>query len=160
HIAKSQLPPPLIRRESYCRLAKASMAANEAVIVGGCYHGDCKIECWGTPMTGPKWPLFLVLAASSASVGALAAERKGDYGRDIRRTVADKCFACHGHDAKQRQAGLRLDSRDEATKALESGERAIVPGDTAASALVSRIFAADESERMPPAEFKKTLTAE
>src|SRR6266550_9593362 len=88
--------------------------------------------------------------AAIASSSFAAAEGKLDYGRDIRPILADNCFRCHGPDAKQRQAGLRLDSRDEATKKLESASAALVPGDPGSSSLVARIMSADESERMPP----------
>src|SRR2546423_48446 len=111
-------------------------------------------------LMSPRSSVLVALVASCVAVSSPAAERKLDFSREIRPILADKCFACHGPDAKQRQAGLRLDSREEATKPLESGERAIVAGDAAASALVSRMFAADETERMPPADSKKSLTAE
>lgn len=83
-----------------------------------------------------------------------------DFSRDIRPILADNCFRCHGPDAKQRQAGLRLDVRDEALKRLESDAVAIVPGKPQASGVVARIMAADESERMPPADSQKLLTAQ
>src|SRR5258707_6179548 len=98
-----------------------------------------------------------VMFATTAS--AAAADGKLDYGRDIRPILADNCFRCHGPDAKQRQADLRLDLRDEATKKLESGSAAVVPGDPGSSSLVARIMSADESERMPPADSKKILSA-
>jgi len=59
---------------------------------------------------------------------------KLEYNRDIRPILAENCFACHGRDANQRKAELRLDVRDEA---IEAG--AIVPGDTEGSTLVERI---------------------
>ncbi|HZL90432.1 MAG TPA: c-type cytochrome domain-containing protein, partial [Pirellulaceae bacterium] len=80
------------------------------------------------------------------------------FNRDIRPIMADTCFKCHG--PAKHEAGLRLDGRDQATKAAESGETPIVPGEPDKSELVRRIFAADESERMPPPEARKTLTAE
>jgi hypothetical protein len=89
-----------------------------------------------------------------------AADGTLDYGRDIRPILAENCFRCHGPDAKQRQAGLRLDLREEALKRLESDAVAIVPGKPDASALVSRIMSADESDRMPPPDSLKKLTDE
>jgi mono/diheme cytochrome c family protein len=104
--------------------------------------------------------LFLCLAAILIAAEAAAAADKLDYGRDIRPILADKCFACHGPDPKQRQAGLRLDLRDEALKRLESDAVAIVPGQPSKSALISRIFSTDESERMPPSDSQKKVTDE
>jgi hypothetical protein len=99
--------------------------------------------------------LFTVAATAKPAM----ADGKLDFGRDIRPILADNCFRCHGPDAKQRQAGLRLDLRDEATKKLESGTAAVVPGDPDHSPLIARIISTDETERMPPAESKKILTA-
>src|SRR5437870_2633434 len=100
------------------------------------------------------------LLATAATAKIAAADDKLEYSRDIRPILADNCFRCHGPDAKQRQAGLRLDLREEALKRLESDAVAIVPGKPQASALVSRIMSADESERMPPTDSKKKLTDE
>jgi hypothetical protein len=104
--------------------------------------------------------LVILIATAARAMPAAAADGNLDYSRDIRPILADKCFACHGPDPKQRQAGLRLDLRDEALKKLASDEIAIVPGDSKASALIARIMSADESERMPPVDSQKKLTDE
>src|SRR5262245_36037571 len=101
---------------------------------------------------------WLFLGVITPAGPAFAADGPVDFGRDIRPILADTCFRCHGPDAKQRQAGLRLDLREEATKPAESGEIAIVPGKPQTSELVKRIMSADESQRMPPAESQKSLT--
>src|SRR5262245_59367576 len=103
---------------------------------------------------------FICITTATLAAGTIVADDKLDYSRDIRPILADKCFACHGPDAKQRQAGLRLDQRDDAIKRLESDAVAIVPGDPRGSALVSRILSTDESERMPPSDSQKKLTDE
>src|SRR6187549_3435259 len=95
-----------------------------------------------------------VFVASLIAAVASAAEPKVSFNHDIRPILSDKCFACHGPDANKRQAGLRLDIRDVATKPLESGETAIVPGKAAMSELLKRVSAADKSEMMPPPESK------
>ena len=87
-----------------------------------------------------------------------AADDAIDFDRDIRPIFADKCFACHGPDAKSREAGLRLDQEAVATAELESGEVAIVRGKPEASALIARINSDDADERMPPAKTNKVLT--
>ncbi len=75
-----------------------------------------------------------------------------DFNRDVRPVLTLHCLACHGPDAEQREAGLRLDQRDSALATLESGNRAVIPGDPEASSLIHRLFSDDESERMPPGD--------
>ena len=79
------------------------------------------------------------------------------FNRDIRPILSSKCFACHGFDAKKRQAELRLDTPEGAT-AEHDGVRAIVPGDLAKSELWRRMTSTDDDEMMPPPASKKTLT--
>src|SRR5262245_34348647 len=86
-----------------------------------------------------------------------AAEPSVDFAREIRPILAKKCFACHGPDEAQRQAGLRLDQREGALSKLESGATAIVPGKSGESELVRRVTNPDEAERMPPADSGITL---
>jgi hypothetical protein len=104
----------------------------------------------------------LVLAILTLAVASLAGEaaavRDIDYDRDIRQVLSNNCFKCHGPDAAERQAGLRLDRRDDALKAAESGVVPIVPGKSAESELVRRIFSDDTEVRMPPADSNKRLT--
>ncbi|HBE69307.1 MAG TPA: peptidylprolyl isomerase, partial [Planctomycetaceae bacterium] len=76
------------------------------------------------------------------------------FNRDIRPILTDRCFACHGPDAKTVEGGLRLDLPAEAIEATE----AIVPGDADASEVIRRIFSDDEDEVMPPPELHKPLT--
>ncbi len=71
------------------------------------------------------------------------------YDRDVRPILADRCFTCHGPDAKKRQAELRLDQRESALAAHPDGI-AIVPGKPDESELWKRITQHDAGERMPP----------
>ncbi len=71
------------------------------------------------------------------------------FDRDIRPILADKCYACHGPDPAQRQAELRLDTKEEAFSA-PSGYPIIVPGDIENSELARRITHPDPAQRMPP----------
>jgi hypothetical protein len=66
--------------------------------------------------------------------------------------LAARCYACHGPDDESRQADLRLDRREVATRALPSGSVAIRPGDAAGSAVVRRLTSGDPDVRMPPPE--------
>ncbi|MCU0707799.1 MAG: DUF1553 domain-containing protein [Pirellula sp.] len=77
------------------------------------------------------------------------------FNRDIRPILSDACFACHGPDSHARQAGLRLDSREEA---IASG--ALVEGDAEASGVIARIVTDDLDEIMPPPKTGKKLTKE
>ncbi len=81
------------------------------------------------------------------------------FNRDIRPILSDNCFQCHGPDERKREAGLRLDQKDSATKPTESGHTAIVPGKAEASELVVRITTANADLQMPPASSGKKLTA-
>src|SRR5437870_13839393 len=56
-----------------------------------------------------------------------------DYNFQIRPLLADRCYACHGPDAKQRKADLRLDTP---TGARDAG--VTVPGKPGASEGVRR----------------------
>lgn len=76
---------------------------------------------------------------------ALAADPPIDFGRDIQPILSENCFHCHGPDASQRKADLRLDSFEGATAA-----DAIMPGKSQDSELISRILSTDPGEVMPP----------
>lgn len=94
-------------------------------------------------------PLLLPIAAVAADQPA-GAGKPVDYVRDIRPILTRACYNCHGPDAEERKAGLRLDLRDAATATLETGARAIVPGQLEESELWSRITTDDPALRMPP----------
>jgi hypothetical protein len=107
--------------------------------------------------------LLCALIFSAASLDSAAAESSGklSYNRDVRPILSDKCFHCHGPDAKTRKADLRLDTAEGAfAVGTEPGSvAAIVPGRPEDSSLIHRVRSTDESEIMPPPESKKTLTA-
>jgi len=93
-------------------------------------------------------------------VGSAWAAEPIDFNREVRPVLADKCFACHGGDAKSLKGELRLDLRDKATAPAKSGAVAIVPGKPEQSELVHRIAAVDPDEQMPPPDSHKSLSAE
>jgi hypothetical protein len=84
-----------------------------------------------------------------------------DYNLHVRPILSDKCFACHGPDAKARQAGLRLDIADSAYAALKEnpGMHAVYPKDRNKSALWHRITSNDPELIMPPPRVNLALTA-
>lgn len=103
----------------------------------------------------------LALSVSFAIAGlALAAEppRAIEFNRDVRPILADHCFQCHGPDAKQRKAELRLDVPDAADSKRDGGP-VVVAGQPEKSELWRRINSADPDERMPPPEKGGKLTA-
>lgn len=100
--------------------------------------------------------LLPMLVASGACDFAVHAEPV-NYSRQVRPILAAKCLACHGPDEEHREAELRLDQPESVLKDRD-GTVAVMPGQPAASAVVQRITAADESERMPPVDTGKQLS--
>jgi mono/diheme cytochrome c family protein len=84
---------------------------------------------------------------------AAVASDEISYRRQVQPLLARSCFACHGPDAQQRQADLRLDQESSAKEA------AIVGGQPEASSLIERIFSTDADSVMPPPETGHPLTA-
>src|SRR5205085_6877589 len=80
------------------------------------------------------------------------------HSRDIRPILDNSCWSCHGSHDRTRDAELRLDSRYAALAHRKQGKPALVPGDPAGSALISRIEAEKAARRMPPPEAKKPLS--
>src|SRR3954464_11844623 len=73
------------------------------------------------------------------------------YNFHIRPILSDKCFPCHGPDAKKREAKLRLDIPDSAFAPLKEtkGAFAIVKGKPEQSELFKRISSDDPHYQMP-----------
>lgn len=80
-----------------------------------------------------------------------------DFSRDIQPILSDKCYFCHGPDAKERKGDLRLDVEKEA-KAMKDGVAAILPGKSHDSSLIERIFSDDPDEVMPTPKSNRKLT--
>jgi mono/diheme cytochrome c family protein len=112
------------------------------------------------PTFAPVVAVALVCCAGNAfaSDGPTVGIAKVDFAHDIRPLLADRCFRCHGPDAKVRKAGFRLDQEKSAKGQAESGEHPIVPGKPESSELIRRITSADADERMPPKDSGKTLS--
>jgi mono/diheme cytochrome c family protein len=73
---------------------------------------------------------FLALLATPAAAQQIA------FNQSIRPILSDHCFTCHGPDAANRQANLRLD--------LSNGARGHE------SEILRRIASTNNAERMPP----------
>lgn len=83
-----------------------------------------------------KSACITIILATAVCMGAQADDII-DYNRDVRPILSDNCYKCHGPDAAERKAGLRLDSYDGAVAKLDSGVTAIVPAKIEQSELIS-----------------------
>ena len=98
--------------------------------------------------------LFSLTAALFVGMTALcpALRAEVDFNRQIRPILTEFCFHCHGPDANQRKADLRLDLEHEAKKS------SIVSKNSPDSELIQRIQSTDVDSLMPPASTGKTLS--
>jgi hypothetical protein len=69
------------------------------------------------------------------------------FNRDVRPILSDRCFACHGPDAKNKGVPLRLDSPEAIAKPVANGS------------LLDRITTEKKALRMPPLHTGATLSA-
>ncbi len=76
------------------------------------------------------------------------------FNHHIRPILSEHCFACHGPDGANREAGLRLDLADSATALLDSGLHAIVPNEVEKSEVIARTSSDDPDLVMPPPSAK------
>jgi hypothetical protein len=102
---------------------------------------------------------FVAVAFVGRCARSVAGEPPLEFNRQVRPILADKCFACHGFDARQRKAGLRLDTAAGGYAATESGGTAIKPGELNGSEVWTRISSADPDQQMPPPQSHKALSA-
>lgn len=102
-----------------------------------------------------KLPPWLAICFVTLAVPCALADEPLQFNRDIRPILSEHCYHCHGNDAKNRMADLRLDERE---AAIEAG--AITPGEADSSELVARLMSDDPSTVMPPPDSNKDLTEE
>mgnify|MGYP000194145504 FL=1 len=98
--------------------------------------------------------------ASSNTLSKTIIPDKIDYIFDVKPILSDRCYLCHGPDEGTREAGLRLDIKENAFGAIgENLDRhAIIPGDLENSQLVFRINNPDQEKIMPPVHSNLTLS--
>ena len=89
--------------------------------------------------------------------GAAPAADKVDFNRDIQPILSENCYHCHGPDKAERKGGLRLDE-EKAAKESKDGVTAILPGRSADSEVIKRIFSHDPDEVMPTPKSNRRLT--
>lgn len=109
-------------------------------------------------------PSFSPWAAAGLSValftsGAEAGPQRIGFNEKIRPILSNACFQCHGPDEKKREADLRLDTFEGATRDL-GGYKAVLPGKPDQSALIERMLSHDKDEVMPPPKSKKPRPTE
>lgn len=110
-------------------------------------------DSWSNVMIRSTY-LVVLLLCSTTQVYAVDV----NFSRDILPLLSENCFNCHGPDETNREAGLRLDEQAGALAKLESGEAAIVVGDSQHSELFKRVTTTDPDLQMPPPDSGKTLT--
>jgi hypothetical protein len=91
--------------------------------------------------------LYAALMAALMTAPITAQGDEPRFNRDVRPILSDKCFVCHGPDAKAKGVPLRLDSAEAALVPVKSG------------AFVERITTEKKASRMPPAHVGNPLTA-
>lgn len=99
------------------------------------------------PCFDKRMPLMLMVGLACLVISPRNAGGQTDFNLTIRPILARHCTACHGTDEATREADLRLDNFDGATKDL-GGYAAIVPGDPDSSELMERVTSDDDP--MPP----------
>ena len=95
-----------------------------------------------------KYFFFFIFLFNSSSVFS---DEKLEFNRDVRSILSDNCFECHGPDAANRKADLRLDTKIFISKIVN-------PGNPDLSELFLRITNPNASERMPPEGSAKALS--
>ena len=97
-----------------------------------------------------------VFAGCSILIGASGGQV--DFSRQIQPILAQHCTKCHG--VEKPKAGLNLTTKAGAQALLNSGERALIPGQPNTSELLRRVTSSDPDELMPPPDKGEKLTAE
>ena len=72
---------------------------------------------------------------------------KIDYNFHVKPILSDKCFACHGPDAVNRKANLRLDFNQ---KFLKDTDQQVLTFDDVKSEIPNRLLSHDPDIQMPP----------
>lgn len=105
-------------------------------------------------MSAHRLTLAFLLISTTATLRA-----EVDFNREIKPILSNHCYACHGPDEEERQARLRLDTYEGATR-NRRGRQAITPGNPDASTIIEHITSTDPDEVMPPPEKGQALAPE
>src|SRR5437016_705797 len=82
-----------------------------------------------------------VFVLPALALTASAAPLAVSFEQDV-RPLLNRCITCHG--PSKARSGLRLDSREAATVAVDSGKRAVVPGQPDQSEILRRVTSTEE----------------
>lgn len=117
-----------------------------------------ELAYWSAPLPDPGAPVGSVNRPPAREGAGI---EKVGFNRDIRPILADNCFFCHGPDAAERKAGLRLDMAAAVFEAkTKDGRPVLTRFRPEESELWLRIAHSDPDEVMPPPSSHKSLTAE
>ena len=108
-------------------------------------------------------PPFLLAGILAGATTFASDGKKVSFGRDVLPILSDRCFSCHGPDAHDRKAKLRLDQADGPDGAYRTHDdvTALKPGSLEDSELWYRITTDDPDDFMPPENaHKKPLNKE
>ena len=118
------------------------------------------------------WPAFVLLAGFAGLVVTLTADSKlGDpaklpppstkqgvtYAADIKPIFEKSCVKCHS--GEKPKGKYHIDNLAAAIKGGESGDAAIIPGNSAKSPLVSYVSDLVEDMEMPPTDKREKYPA-
>ena len=95
---------------------------------------------------------FSRLLAASLGLGLTCQADEIDFGQDVLPLLSENCFHCHGPDAEERRADLRLDNFEGVSDVLD-------PENPESSELIARINSTDPDEVMPPPDSGKSLSS-
>ncbi len=104
-------------------------------------------------------PLIIAAILLGRSGGASNTAPPLNFTRDVRPILANNCFPCHGPDAKNRKADLRLDVRDTAGN-IHGAASVVDRKKPAECELITRITSDDPDVHMPPPDSGKALKPE
>ncbi len=94
--------------------------------------------------------LLLVQPVSLVAASPVAPEQLLFFEQKIRPVLVEHCYECHSAQAKKVKGGLVLDTKSGWEKGGDTGESAIVPGNTERSPLLRAVRHDDADLAMPP----------
>lgn len=120
-------------------------------LVSSCLSVGCALVISASAACAADQPKASQSPASQNSAN-VSPSQSIEFNRDVRAILSEHCYECHGPDAENRSADLRLDVQ------ADAHAYAISPGDLDASPVWERITSTDADVVMPPPEAKKPLS--